>query len=280
MLAEQALFNILDEKIRTDKLILPTLPDIALQVRQMSADPAVSLHDMAGIISQDPALAARMIKVANSAFLGRSIKVTTLNQAVTRIGLSQIKNIATAMAIEQLFVSKNRLIQKWLGKVWSNSTRCAATAVACLHFYNTKHEQTGLNTDVMALSALIYNIGALPVLSELERQQDLLGNPVFLAGLIDKVAARIGEKIVQAWGFTEEFRQVVTGWRDLRPEKNGVSYTDFIRLSAISDGYYTDKAAQQRLLNYYVAAQLVPVPVFMKQAEIVNVYQDIRAVFH
>ena len=74
--------------------------------------------EMSDVIAHDPALSARMIKVANSAFLGRSVKVSTLNQAVTRIGLRQIKNIATAMAMEQLFVSKNKFVKEYLSKSW------------------------------------------------------------------------------------------------------------------------------------------------------------------
>ena len=99
MSAQQQLIQILEQKIQQDKLLLPTLPDVALKVRQRSAEADISLLDMADVIAQDPALAARMIKVANSAFMGRSIKVNTLNQAVTRIGLSQIRNIAIAWVL-------------------------------------------------------------------------------------------------------------------------------------------------------------------------------------
>ena len=113
MSTENALLTILIDRINNDTLVLPTLPEIAVKVRQAADDPEVNLLQMADVISQDPALAARMIKVANSAFMGRSVKVNTLNQAVTRIGLRQIKNIATAMAMEHLFVSNNKLIKTY-----------------------------------------------------------------------------------------------------------------------------------------------------------------------
>ncbi|CAM5202115.1 HDOD domain-containing protein [Alishewanella longhuensis] len=86
------MLTILDDKIRQDRL-LPTLPEIALRVRQTADDPKVSLAQMAEVIAQDAALSARMMKVANSAFMGRSIKVSTLSQAVTRIGLSQLRTL-------------------------------------------------------------------------------------------------------------------------------------------------------------------------------------------
>ena len=123
MSTENALLTILIEKINNDTLVLPTLPEIAVKVRESADDPDVNLMEMADVIGQDPALAARMIKISNSAFLGRTVKVSTLNQAVTRIGLRQIKNIATAMAMEQLFVSQNDLVKNYLDKSWQKNLR-------------------------------------------------------------------------------------------------------------------------------------------------------------
>ncbi len=279
MSAEQMLLDILEEKLHSDTLILPTLPDIVLQVRRKCAEPTISLQEIADVISYDPALAARIIRLANSAFLGRTIKVTTLQQAVTRIGLSQIRDLVTAMAIEQLFVCRDKLVRKWMDVIWQNSVRYAGVTVACLKFYNGRHPQSSLNTEVMALAALIHNIGALPVLKELELQQHDIGHPAFVEGIIDKTAARIGGKIVTSWEFPEELKTAVMEWRELKPQKGGVGYTDFIRLAAISGNYYADKAVQQRLLKYYVAEQLVPVPEFMQQPDIARIYQDLQSVF-
>ena len=57
MSAQQALLTILEQKIRDDSLVLPTLPEIALKVRQSAEDPKISLAKMADVIAQDPALA-------------------------------------------------------------------------------------------------------------------------------------------------------------------------------------------------------------------------------
>ena len=117
---ENALYTILVEKIKNGSLVLPTLPEVALKVRQAADDPEINLNRMSDIIAQDPALSLGMLKVANSALLGRSVKVETVNQAVTRIGLRQIKSIATAMAIEQVFVSENEIVSMYLKKSWKN----------------------------------------------------------------------------------------------------------------------------------------------------------------
>lgn len=275
---QQALLTILDEKIRQDRLVLPTLPEIALRVRQRADDPKVSLTQMAEVIAQDPALSARMMKVANSAFMGRSIKVNTLGQAVTRIGLSQIKNIATAMAIEQLFVSEYKQVQQQMDKLWHENIQVAAIAVACLKSYQMYNPRCALSSDVMTLCALVHNIGALAVITEAERHPDAFGHPLFINSVIDKAAPYISVKVLKAWGFAEEFQLAAKSWRLCKASVNP-DYTDFIRLAAIARGYYKSTEEQHQLLEYYIAQQLVTVPEFMQQPHIAGLYQDIRALF-
>lgn len=135
---ENALYTILIEKIKQDALVLPTLPEVALKVRRLADDPDVNLGQMGKVIAQDPALSLGMIKVANSPLLGRAIKVETVNQAVTRVGLRQIKSIATAMALEQVFVSKNKIVSMYLKKSWEKTIDVAAVAIALMTVYKKK----------------------------------------------------------------------------------------------------------------------------------------------
>jgi HD-like signal output (HDOD) protein len=69
-----------------------------------------------------------MIKVANSALLGRNVKVETVSQAVTRIGLTQIKSISTAMALKQVFVSENKVVAVAMQKSWHKTMDIASVA--------------------------------------------------------------------------------------------------------------------------------------------------------
>ena len=55
--------------IKDDQLILPTLPEVALKVREVADDPSADIESLANVISCDPALSARLIRVANSPLL-------------------------------------------------------------------------------------------------------------------------------------------------------------------------------------------------------------------
>jgi HD-like signal output (HDOD) protein len=238
MAAENALLTILVEKINNDTLVLPTLPAIALKVRRAADDPDITLNAMADVISQDPSLSARMIKISNSAYLGRSVKVTSAQQAVTRIGLLHIKNISTALAMEQLFVSKNEIVKQYMTRIWADTIEIVANSLAALQVHTKQTKNRALNLDSMMLAALVHNIGVLPILTEAERHADVFANPTFLDVAIDKMAGKIGASIMTAWGFEPEFVYVAHNWKNLSVISDDVSYLDMVRLGAALCGKF------------------------------------------
>ncbi|MDY6974621.1 MAG: HDOD domain-containing protein [Pseudomonadota bacterium] len=236
MSTQNALSTILVEKINNDTLVLPTLPAIALKVRKAADDPDINLNAMGEVIGQDPSLSARMIKIANSAYMGRSVKVNSISQAVTRIGLRQIKNISTALAMEQLFVSKNDVVARYLQQEWANTVNIVASAMAVLQLYIARTKKREMSMDTMTLAALVHNIGVLPILTEAERHPEVFANPSFLEVAIDKLAGRIGASIMREWGFGDNFVNISKNWKDLSYLPDELGYIDFVRVGAAVSG--------------------------------------------
>jgi len=232
MSTQNALLTILVEKINNDTLVLPTLPAIALKVRRAADDPNVNLNGMADVVGLDPSLSARMIKISNSAYLGRAVKVTTTTQAVTRIGLNQVKNTATALAMEQLFISKNEVVKKYMAKMWDDTVDIVANTMAAMLTYQAATGKKNLSLDTMTLSALVANVGALPVLTEAERHDSVFANPTFLDVATQKLSGRIGGSIMREWQFNEVFIECAEHWRNLEFTEPTIDYIDFVRIGA------------------------------------------------
>lgn len=232
MSTQNALLTILVEKINNDTLVLPTLPAIALKVRKAADDPNVNLQGLAEVVGQDPSLSARLVKIANSAYLGRTVKVSSTSQAVTRIGLAQVKNISTALAMEQLFVSKNEVVKAYMASHWNKTVDMVANAMAAMLLYKTSNKDNSLSLDTMTLSALVADIGALPVLTEAERHDSVFANSSFLDVAIDKLSGRIGGSIMREWQFNEIFIEAAEHWRDTEYQESSIGYLDFIRVGA------------------------------------------------
>lgn len=279
MSAENALYTILVEKIKQDALVLPTLPEIALRVREAADDPDINLNAMSDIISHDPALSLGMVKVANSAVLGRSVKVETLGQAVTRIGLRQIKSIATAMAIEQVFVSESDIISMYLKKSWDKTVEVSSVAIALMTFYLQENKHSPLALDTLTLAALIHNIGVLPILTEAEQHPSVFANPSFLQQAIIKLASQIGGEVTRAWGLSEEFSEIVEHWSDLTLLPSEPHYLDFVRAGAIYHGIFKNPATQEALLRSFVSKGVMPSDDFMEKEEFKEMVNNAKAMF-
>ena len=69
------------QQIREDRLVLPTLPEIALKIREVAEDEDATINDISSIIGQDPALTARLLRIANSPMLRSSIAINDLTTA-------------------------------------------------------------------------------------------------------------------------------------------------------------------------------------------------------
>lgn len=276
---ENALYTILVEKIKQDALVLPTLPKIALKVRESADDPDVNLAQMSEIISHDPALSLGMIKVANSPLLGRAVKVETVNQAVTRIGLRQIKSIATAMAIEQVFVSKNKIVAMYLKKSWEKTIDVASVAIALMTFYKQKNKHSSLSLDELTLAALVHSIGVLPILTEAENHPDVFANPTFLQQAIVKLSSNIGAEVTKAWGFSDQFIELVKSWSDLTMLPEDVHYIDFIRAGAIANDIFKNESTCKVLIKSYVDKGLIPDIEFMQSDEFLSTVADVKQMF-
>lgn len=279
MSTENALLTILVEKIQSDSLVLPTLPEIAIKIREAADDPEANLMAMAEVIAQDPALSARMVKVANSAFMGRSVKVETLNQAVTRIGLRQIKNIATAIAMEQLFVSKNELVREYMDKSWQKTVNVASVAMAVMKFWQEQNKHESLNLDTLTLVALVHSIGVLPILTEAERHEEVFANPSFLEAAIKKMAGKLGGAIMRSWEFTGEFVEVAENWNNLSYQTEGVSYLDFVRIGAIVNKVIGKNHDTKELLQPYVEKGILADDEFIDSDEFTEALADVKSVF-
>ncbi|WP_306523252.1 HDOD domain-containing protein [Rheinheimera sp.] len=279
MTAQNALLTILVEKIRNDSLVLPSLPEIALKIRKMADDPNVNLNQMADMISHDPALSARIMKVANSAFVGRGVHVNSLHQATTRIGLRYIKNVVTSMAMEQLFVSKTAFIKKQMDLVWAETLELTAFALTAMAQHNANFKNPALNFDTMTLAGLVHNIGALPILTEAEKQLDIFGDENFIKNSINNISGKIGATILRTWGFPNELIEVAEQWDVPGYQPTHPSYVDFIRIAAIKQNRFHGEGDMPQLLKPYVDIGLIPSTDFYRSPDFVVKFNDIKQLF-
>jgi HD-like signal output (HDOD) protein len=82
---------------------IATLPEVTLKIIKLVEDPDSTAQDLNKVISNDPALGARILKVVNSAFYGLPGQIGSINRAIVLLGLNAVKNIAIAASLAKLF---------------------------------------------------------------------------------------------------------------------------------------------------------------------------------
>jgi len=82
---------------------LPSLPQIFIEMRQVINDPSSSASDVAGVISQDPALSAFLLRMVNSAFYSFPSQIDTISRAVAVIGTKQLSTLALGTSVMDMF---------------------------------------------------------------------------------------------------------------------------------------------------------------------------------
>ncbi len=214
---QQAIADEVLSALETNQLELPTLPDMAVKIRELIDDPNVSADKLINLLSADPVISAHIIKAANSAALSNGTSVDTLRAAITRLGYRMLRNLVMTVTMNKLFKAESPAINQQLKKLWEHSRIVAANSfVIALHQKHLKPEQA-------MLAGVVHNLGALPLCIYADRHHPRLDQAT-LEGLVRRFAARVGARLLQSWHFPEELVGVVSEYENLqRNNKSGLA---------------------------------------------------------
>lgn len=156
------MFNATQEGMRSslismaeEKGNIPPLPDILVRLESKIEDPKSNISDIAILIETEPILSGRMIQLSNSVFFNRSgNKVENLSQAIIRLGLKMILDLAYTLEVPKLFMKGKGINQS---KFWQHSL-----AVAILsRSLSERLEGLRISQDMCYLSGLMHDIGIM-----------------------------------------------------------------------------------------------------------------------
>ena len=213
--------------LEADRLVLPTLPEVALRVREVAEDPDASINEMGKVIGSDAALTARLIKVANSPLLRGSKEITDLKMALSRLGIEYTCNIATGLAMSQMFQATTDLVDKRMRDVWTRSSEIAGIChVLCKH-------RTKLRPDQATLAGLVHQIGVLPILTYAEENPELMRDSFTLDTVIEKLNGPLGDRILKRWDFPEQLIHIPTQHMDFSRNIKDADYADIVTVAML-----------------------------------------------
>ena len=215
------------QAIDNDDLVLPTLPEVALKVREAAEDPNIGTPQLSKVIGNDAALTARIIKVVNSPLLRTNKEITDLSMAINRLGINYTCNLATGLAMEQMFQATSDVVDRKMREVWNKSTEIAGIChVLCKQFPRLLPGQA-------TLAGLVHMIGALPILTYAEDHNELLSDSISLNHVIEQIHPIIGDKILRTWEFPEQIAMVPSQYLDFSRDSAKVDYVDIVQVATL-----------------------------------------------
>ncbi len=250
-ITENQLFAQINKDCLEDKLELPSLPDVALRIREAIQDPDKGANDIAKIVQSDPAIASRLIHVAKSPLYQGGGSITDCKSAIVRLGSTTVRDIVTTFSLQQLFKSKSPHITKRMKALWHHSTHVAA--ISAILSRTVKN----INPEIAMLGGLLHDIGTLAILGYADRYPKLIDDSDSLDHVIDHLRGEIGAMILRKWEFSTELLSVpleAENWE--RDTKGEPDYNDIVIVAQIHSYFGTPKAAR--------LPSLIDVPAFKK----------------
>jgi HD-like signal output (HDOD) protein len=234
------------------KIEIPSFPDVAVRIRKVLADDSCDTAQVAKVVSAEPAMAARLLQMANSAALNPTgNKITELKSAIARIGFSNVRTASLAYAMDQLKnVEALAPIRKPLNDLWERSVRVAAMAFVAARSW------TRVNADRALLAGLMHGMGRVYILTRAVKHPELFGDAAGYQQIVRDWHTAIAKAVLESWEIAPDIVEAVEQYEQVdRPGAEAPDLTDVLSIANLLVSFQSDPAAMEMHLGQLSASK-------------------------
>ena len=225
------------EKLLTDRASLPSMPDVAARIHSALSSPNWSISTIATIIKGDPGTTTYLLRMANSAMYAGVAPIQEVEQAVSRVGVDNTRNLVMAHALRSMFMTSSRMLSALMRKTWQRSARLAALATVLAR------QCPRMSPERALLAGLLQDIGVLPILHVLNQYHDQLKSEAQALGVVDRYAPQVGQVLLTQWEFDSDMVDVARSRGDwLRDPGPVAELADLVLVVRLHDNIVEGKA--------------------------------------
>ncbi len=206
-----------DSSLRLKRLLeatdgLPPMPHIVTQALQLLSDPESPMPEITRMLAQDQSLVVRLIRVGNSALYGSRQKVSTLSQAVSRLGTKVVRNLVIAAFTQSLFPMDQSSIGVWGQSLWQHSKECALASRRIAETLGYRDPEEAF------IGGLLHDLGKLVILLNMPQQYRTIRNRRSALGISSCEAENaemgfdhtmVGDLLMEKWNMPEGLRACI-----------------------------------------------------------------------
>ncbi|MFK7831396.1 MAG: HDOD domain-containing protein [Congregibacter sp.] len=185
---------------------LPPFPDTALRIQQCIRSEDADFQQLSAIVSTEPALAARIMRMSNSAMMRRTpIEITDVDTAISRVGMAMVQNAAVAYAAREAF----KCPPGSPAAEDLNALRAHSVKVASLSFVLARHTPYKGKPEEAMLAGLLHAVGRFYIYTKASEYPELFDDQEALKKLTSQWHTGVARAIVESWMFPESIAKGV-----------------------------------------------------------------------
>jgi HD-like signal output (HDOD) protein len=210
------------------RIEIPAIPEVAMRIRRVLADDNCDAGKVARVVAAEPALAARLLQMANSAAFNTSaVRVTELRAAIARLGFSNVRTASLAYAMEQLRHAEVLApIRTPLNALWERSVKVAAMAFVAARSW------TRLNADHALLAGLMHAVGRLYIITRSIDHPGLFADIAAYQQIVSRWEAPIARLVLESWEMSPDVIEAVEKYQN--PERESGATPDLADVLEVS----------------------------------------------
>jgi len=211
---DKSFIDTLKEHVVSGKAQLPPFDRTGLAIQQEMAKPDPDMQVIEKQILRDPALTSQLLKVANSTFYRGMIEVTTVRNAIVRLGLAEVSNLVTMLTQKKTFAAQDPFIRDYMDQLWLHSVACALGAK-----WIAKECRLPSKMNEAFFAGLLHDIGKaflLLAIADLKKNGQL-GESVpqsFIEEVLDTLHQALGAQLLKTWNLPEIYCMVARHHHD------------------------------------------------------------------
>lgn len=153
--------------LTSQPIVIPVFHEVAIKLLQMMNGNFYTIEEVIILVHEDPALASEMLKHANSSYYSGKTPITTIKDAIVRLGSQQIVNLAFSASMSNA-KSNNPVINTHMKNLWYHCRTVAKTSAYLALKVSHDNKIPELNHDEVYLGGLLHDVGKLYLLKVLD----------------------------------------------------------------------------------------------------------------
>ncbi|CAN5461070.1 hypothetical protein BH11PSE11_BH11PSE11_03660 [soil metagenome] len=192
-------------ELSSEDLVFPTSLNATMNIRHALSNPDISNDQVARIISTEPVLSARLLRICNSVMFNNGTgQIFQLRAATLRLGFTVVRNIAISVGMKQLAEHKSLgKISQRMEDLWTRNLRIAALS------YVLARNLTKLSADGAMMAGLLHDVGRFYILNRARRHGEQFASDQAVWEIAEKWHARFGMAILKKWDIAQDIRDAV-----------------------------------------------------------------------